>query len=40
VSSSTTPVKCFDTSASGSVRTPMAGSWITMERDVTERSTT
>ena len=25
VSSSTTPVKCFDTSASGSVRTPMAG---------------
>ena len=36
VSSSTTPVKCFDTSASGTLRTPMAGSWITAPLALTE----
>jgi hypothetical protein len=40
VSSSTTPVKCLESSARGSLRTPIAGSWITAPLALMELRTT
>ena len=40
LSSSTTPVKCFDRSVSDSLRMPIAGSWITAVLRLTDFSTT